>query len=177
FKEAEEYLNKIIKQAPSLISSKAKLFLARLYSQEDKNEAALKIYDEVIKENNTFSSFALLEKAYLFKELREYKKAIKLFEEAEEKGIKNPLLYFSLGFCWEKLKDKKNALANYFKIIYLFDDPKSQAKAYFRIAKIYEEENRFQEAARIYKKIISLGIKESKIAQERLKRIKMKGGL
>lgn len=177
FKDAERWLNKIIKQAPSLISCKAKLFLARLYSQQDKNEVALKVYDEVIRKNNSISSMALLEKAYLLKELRRYKEAIELFKKAEAKGIKNPLIYLSLGFCWEKLKEKKNALANYFKIIYLFDDPQYQAKAYFRIAKIYEEENKFQEASRIYKKIISLGIKESKIAQERLKRIKMKGGL
>ena len=173
-KEAEEYLKKVIKEAPLVLRCKAKLLWADFLRDQGRKREALEVYEEVIREETSLSSLAFLKKAYLLKDLRRYSQAISSFRKALEKGIKNPEVYFLLGYCWEKLKDEKNALDNYFKVVYLFKDKKYKTKAYFRIAKIYERENRWEEAKRIYERVLSLGVEESKIAQEKIKELEGK---
>ncbi len=169
--EAKSILREVIKKAPLVISCKAKVYLAHLLQREGDIKSALSLYDEVIKEKIPISKVALVEKAYLLKEQSEYEEAVSLFRKAIEDGIKEPDIYFSLGYCLEKLGKDRDALESYFKVIYLFDNVKYKIKSYFRIAKIYEDNGQIEEASQIYNKIISFNVPESLVAKERLKRI------
>ncbi|OQX79714.1 MAG: hypothetical protein B6D56_06560 [Candidatus Omnitrophica bacterium 4484_70.1] len=174
--DSEQYLKEVIKEAPLVLRCKAKLLWADFLKVQGEEKKALRMYEEIIREGTSLASLALLRKAYLLKDLRRYSEAIFYFRKTLEKGIKNPEIYFLLGYCWEKLKDERSALDNYFKVIYLFEDKKFKTKAYFRIARIYERENRWKEARKIYEKLVALGIEESKIAQEKIKKLREKEG-
>ena len=52
-----------------------------------------------------------------------------------------------------------------------FADLDYKVKAYFRIAKIYERQNRLEEAKEIYRKITQLDVDEARIAEEKIEEI------
>ena len=90
-------------------------------------------------------------------------------------------IIFSLGVCLEKAGKSSQAIEEYFKIIYDFlpednrpgreDLSRYKVKAYFRIARIHEKENKVEEAKIVYQKLIDLEVKESKIAKARLEEL------
>ncbi|NQT28303.1 MAG: tetratricopeptide repeat protein, partial [Candidatus Omnitrophica bacterium] len=126
------------------------------------------------------SKVALLDKAFLLKEIKDYRQAITVFQKAIGEGIDNPELRFTLGLCLEKVDRGEDAIEEYFKAIYAFSDQGGSnsgnstnydVKAYFRIARAYEKINKKEEAKKAYQKIIDLGVKEASIAKARLKEL------
>ncbi|RKY31532.1 MAG: hypothetical protein DRP68_04795 [Candidatus Omnitrophota bacterium] len=59
--------------------------------------------------------------------------------------------------------------------MYLFDDLDYKVKAYFRIAKIYERENKLEEAKQIYQRITQLQTPEAEIAKKKIEEIEALG--
>lgn len=177
---AENYFKKItLSDGP--VSFKGKLYLAKIYNQKGLTKEALAIYDELIKSPSAISKAAILEKAYLLKSIRDYKQASILFKKIISEGIDSMEVRFSLGMCLEKMGKDKEAKDEYFKVIYLFSSEKGhlteaerqdyKIKAYFRIAKIYEKEKKFDVAKEIYRKISGFNTEESKIAKARLEEL------
>ena len=155
------------------IALKAKLYLAKLYAQENDIAEALKVYDELIEANLQISKAAMLEKAYLLKEVNNYDDAIIALRQAIDTGMDSAKARFYLALCLEKVSEYEAAIDEYFKVIYGFTPADSQdenwnTKSYFRIANIYEKEGKVGAAKDIYKKIIELDVNESRIAREKL---------
>jgi len=176
-KKAESYFQSLSKkQTPAAL--KAKLYLAKVLTQKEEHQAALNIYDQLSSSESPIAKVAHLEKAFLLKEMKEYRKAITNFKQAIASNIDTQELRFSLGVCLEKIGEFDDAVEQYFKAIYNFDQNKAESenskvkdyktKSFFRIAKIYERDNNIDEAKKIYQRIVDSGVEESKIAQARL---------
>ncbi|HIE35635.1 MAG TPA: tetratricopeptide repeat protein, partial [Candidatus Omnitrophica bacterium] len=165
--KAKEYFKKVI-ELETPLSLRAKLYLAKIYAREEKIKKALKIYDELVKSNSSIWKVALLEKAFLLKEKKDYLKAIDLFKKAIKEDLDAPKVRFYLGLCLEKINRNKEAIEEYLRVIYTFNDQDYKIKSYFRIAKIYEKEKKYEEAKKIYEKIVTLNVEESKIAKEKI---------
>ncbi|MFH1362725.1 MAG: tetratricopeptide repeat protein [Candidatus Omnitrophota bacterium] len=181
--KAEQYFETLTKKSTPL-TSKSKLYLARILAQRQNYDAALKLYDELAAEAQPIAGVANLEKALIFKQRGQYPEAAAMFRQAIALGVDSQELRFSFGICLEKTAETKEAVEQYFKVIYNFgvEDPKGmtaedkdyKTKSFFRIAKIYERENNLGEAKKIYQKIIALGVSESKVAEARLKELGVK---
>ncbi|MCF7895033.1 MAG: tetratricopeptide repeat protein [Candidatus Omnitrophica bacterium] len=176
--KAEQYFKKGSEQQTSF-GLKSKLYLAKIYQQRQKNEEALKLYQQLIDSQKKIAEIALVDKAFLLKDVRKYQEAINTFRQALEKGVDSAKIRFALGICFEKKKLLQNAIEQYFKLIYTYPEPTNdnsktnyKIKAYFRIAKIYENQGDIEQAKEVYQKIINLDINESKIAKIRLKKLK-----
>jgi len=176
---AQSYFERLSKRQTSL-ALKGKLYLAKILFQSGKNQKALKLYDELVNSDSPVFKVALADKAYLLKEMKDYRQAVTIFRKAIEEDIDNPGLRFALGLCLEKVDKKQEAIDEYFKVIYTFSsyrEPEAgesknyEIKAYFRIARIYEKMGNKKEAKKIYQKIISLDVGEAKIAEARLKEL------
>ncbi len=176
--KAEKYFKKGAEK-DTVFGLKSKLYLAKTYQQKQQNEKALELYQQLIDSQSNFAKIAMIDKAFLLKDLKKYQKAIPAFKKALEDGAPSPQVRFALGICLEKEKFDQEAIQQYFKLIYTYpasgqDDSETnyKIKAYFRIAKIYESQNNPDQAQKAYQKIIDLGVKESKIAKMRLEKLK-----
>ncbi len=162
----------------SSFALKAKLYLAKILKQQNKSEKALELYNQLIKLESPVSKIALVDKAFLLKEMKNYKDAISNFKKAIAVGIDTAELRFSLGLCLEKTGRDQEAVEELLKVIYAFSEDKRgstsdtdknyKIKSYFRIARIYEKIGNIEAAKKTYKKIIDLGVEEAKIASVRL---------
>ena len=177
--KAQSYFEKLSKRQTPL-ALKGKFYLAKILFQKGENQKALELYDELIESASPISKVALADKAFLLKEMKDYRQAITVFQRAIDEDIDNPELRFTLGLCLEKVDRRQDAIEEYFKVIYTFSDQgdlrKSDStnygvKAYFRIARIYEKMGKREEAKKAYQKIISLGVKEAAIAEARLREL------
>ncbi|MCK4810242.1 MAG: tetratricopeptide repeat protein [Candidatus Omnitrophica bacterium] len=175
--KAKFYLNRLKKIENKKIAYKAELYLGEILAQEGKVEEALDLYGKLIRLNQPISGMASAKKAFLYKELKDYQNAVVFFKQAVEKGIENPQVHFSLGYCLEKSAREPEAISEYFRIVHLFNDSKYKVKAYFRIAKIYEKQNKLDEAKKVYNKLIELDVAEANIARIRIEEIdRISGG-
>jgi len=171
--EARDFFAKTGKSGNSRLAAQSRVYLAEVMAEQGETEQALKILDEVsVAGENSLAALALVKKGSILKEMREYEAAVQVFDKALEKGIDDVQIHFSLGHCLEKLGRDKDALQQYFKMVYLFDDVASKVKAYFRIARIYEKQDKTGEAESIYREIIGFKVEESKVAQEKINELK-----
>ncbi|MDD5584441.1 MAG: tetratricopeptide repeat protein, partial [Candidatus Omnitrophica bacterium] len=172
-KKAEEHFKKVA-ASDEPIALKTKLYLAKVHIQKGETDAALKLYDELINSSSSIAKIAVLEKAFLLQDGKNYEAAVSLFRKTIRDGVDSPKIRLSLGACLEKLNRNNEALDEYLALIYSFSDTAYRAKAYFRIARLYEKKRDVEAAKEIYKKIIALNIEEGKIARARLERLKTK---
>jgi len=116
-------------------------------------------------------------------ERENYKRAIEAYDQlATQKDVpphwRNQAL-FKKGVCLEKLDDKDNALATFYKIIEEESRPDRQReffwyyKAGFNAARLLEDESKWQPAAVVYQKLVSAGGARSDEAKSRLNRLRL----
>ncbi|MFH1772536.1 MAG: tetratricopeptide repeat protein [Candidatus Omnitrophota bacterium] len=159
----------------SAITLKSKLYRAKLYSSQGDTDQAFKLYDELIASSQPIRTAALIEKAFLLMEEKDYAKAVTFFQQALDDGLDSAKIRFSLGRCFEKISRNEEATNEYFKAIYGFNETDYRVKSFFRIAKMYERDGSIDSAREIYNKIIELGVDESKIAKEKLEQLRIRG--
>lgn len=175
--KAQKYFEQLVKK-DSLLAGKGKLYLAKVLAQQGKNQKALRLYNQLSDLESVVSKLALADKAFLLKEMKDYKEAIKGFKKAIAAGMDAAGLRFSLGLCLEKIGQDDEAVEEFLKVIYMFSQQNKESladksknyemKSYFRIARIYEKKGNIEAAKKTYENIINLGVKEAKIATARL---------
>jgi TolA-binding protein len=112
-----------------------------------------------------------------------YKRAIAVYDQlASQKDApphwRNQAL-FKKGVCLEKLDDRDNALAIFYKIIEDETRPGRQReffwyyKAGFNAARLLEDDSKWQPAAAVYQKLVSAGGARSEEAKSRLSRLRL----
>jgi hypothetical protein len=112
-----------------------------------------------------------------------YRRAIEVYDQlASQKDAaphwRNQAL-FKKGICLEKLDDRDNALATFYKIIEEEGRPDRQReffwyyKAGFNAARLLEEDSKWQPAAVVYQKLVSAGGARRDEAQSRLSRLRL----
>jgi predicted negative regulator of RcsB-dependent stress response len=156
-----------------------------------KNQDAATLYDEVLQGNAKPEEKreALCGKGDIFYEAGEtdrekYRRAIEIYDQlAAQKDApihwRNQAL-FKKGICLEKLGDRENALAAFYKIIEEENRPDRPQreffwyyKAGFNAARLLEDDSKWQPAAVVYQKLASAGGARSDEAKSRLSRLRL----
>ena len=116
-------------------------------------------------------------------ERENYRRAIELYDQlATQKDApphwRNQAL-FKKGICLEKLNERENALATFYKIIEEESRPDRPReffwyyKAGFNAARLLEDDSKWQPAAVVYQKLASAGGARSDEAKSRLSRLRL----
>jgi len=156
-----------------------------------KNQDAATLYDEVLQGNARPEEKreALCGKGDIFYEAGDtdranYQKAIEVYDQlATQKDAavywRNQAL-FKKGICLEKLGDRENALATFYKIIEEENRPDRPQreffwyyKAGFNAARLLEDDSKWQPAAVVYQKLATAGGARSDEAKSRLARLRL----
>jgi TolA-binding protein len=156
----------------------------------EKPQDAATLYDEVLlgAASPEEKREALCGKGDILYELgpadrENYRRAIEVYEQlATQKDApphwRNQAL-FKKGICLEKLHERDNALATFYKIIeedVRFGRQREffwYYKAGFNAARLLEDDSKWQPAAVIYQKLVSVGGARSDEAKSRLKRLRL----
>jgi tetratricopeptide (TPR) repeat protein len=156
-----------------------------------KSHDAVTLYDEVLQGNAKPEEKreALCGKGDIFYELGDtarenYQRAIEIYDQlAAQKDVpvhwRNQAL-FKKGICLEKLGDRENALATFYRIIEEENRPDRPQreffwyyKAGFNAARLLEDDSKWQPAAIVYQKLASAGGARSDEAKSRLSRLRL----
>jgi outer membrane protein assembly factor BamD (BamD/ComL family) len=156
-----------------------------------KNQDAATLYDEVLQGNARPEEKreALCGKGDIFYEAGEadranYQRAIEIYDQlAAQKDApvfwRNQAL-FKRGICLEKLGDRENSLATFYKIIEEENRPDRPQreffwyyKAGFNAARLLEDDSKWQPAAVVYQKLATAGGARSDEAKSRLARLRL----
>ncbi len=155
-----------------------------------KPQDAATLYEEVLRENAKPEEKreALCGKADILyesgaTERENYRRAIEIYDQlAAQKDApphwRNQAL-FKKGICLEKLDERDNALATFYKIIEEESRPDRPReffwyyKAGFNAARLLEDDSKWQPAAVVYQKLASAGGARSDEAKSRLSRLRL----
>jgi len=154
--------------------AKTQLAIADIFSQKVDSQAAIEQYDNIGASSPEFARDAYAKVARIFQEDQQPQKALEYYVKALKtppalSQLKNAEIQFLIGDLHETLNDSKPALEAYFKIPYLYPQEVDWAvKAYLRAARIFEDEEDWENAKLAYTKIIEYNTDELKFAQERL---------
>lgn len=174
FDKALNQYKTINETADKEVVARAKLAIADIFSQKLDPKTAIETYLNIVESSADFRRDAYMKIAELYKFQMDFEKAIEAYDKAlsSEQAlseIRNAELLFSIGDAYELLNDKNQAIEAYFKIPYLYSEETSWIiKSYLRIARIFEEDEKWDDAKSIYNKIIDYRKEESKYAQERI---------
>ncbi|MDP2654559.1 MAG: tetratricopeptide repeat protein [Candidatus Omnitrophota bacterium] len=172
-KALEQY--KLISPAPDMeIYAKARLAIADILSQKMDEPTAVQTYQSVIETVPEFKRDAYVKMAELYAANKNTDKTIESYKSAlaADRGLSamtNAEIQFRIADMYELQNDTARALDEYFKIPSLYlPETAWVVKAYLRMARIYEDQEGWEEAATTYRKIQDLKTEEAKYAQERL---------
>lgn len=154
--------------------ARARLAIAEIFSKDLNSEEAVLSYRNIIEASPDYKRDAYVKIAEVYKNAKEYDKAIGEYETALKSSkalsqISNVELQFVIADTYDLANQDQRAVDEYLKVPYLY--PRETAwiiKAYLRAARIFEDQEKWQEAENIYKKIIEYETEELKFAQERL---------
>ena len=175
--EFDDALNqfKLIQDSKDVtVSAKAKLAIAEIFSQKLNASTAMDTYSTIIKNSPEFQRDAFVKMSELHITQEDYGKAIQALKDAQRtpktfSDYSDAELQFRIGDAFEMMRESNEAVDAYMKIPYLY--PKETGwiiKAYLRIARIFEDNEDWDNAKLVYTKIIDYGTDEVKFAQERI---------
>ena len=104
----------------------------------------------------------------LFYKLEDYVQALVFYRKGLilSLGKENPALQIKIAETLEAKGESEGAIGEYLKIS---ADNKLKAKAYLRLARIYEDKDEFKEAAEFYREVMALKDEDSAVyAKERI---------
>jgi len=178
YDRAVDAFKKIDAKKDRELSAKAKLAIADIFSRNLDTDESIETYKNIISTSPEYQRNAYKKMAETYKGVKEYSKSLDAYKKGLQanKGlsqISNAELQFHVGDTLEMMNSPALAVEEYFKIPYLYAQETSWIiKAYLRIARIFEDEEKWEEAKTIYHKIIEYKTDEMKFAQERLEWIK-----
>ncbi len=138
-----------------------KLKLAKSFLQSNQRENAIKIYQEILSQNqnNLLLKYRL---ANLYIQNKNYKKSLPLLLELVQKDTNNVSFYYKLASVYTNLKNYKNAITNYKKVIAL---DAVNYKSYYHLAKIYRKLKEIDSTKLYLKKGLSFRQYDEKLNQ------------
>lgn len=174
YDRAIELYKSITPESDRILNARAKLAIADIFSISLDPDSALETYNSIIAGSPEFQRDAHLKVAGIHKNNRDYGNALATYQKAlqAEQGLSevhNAQLYFQIADVYDLMNQPQKAVDEYLKLVYLFPDQTQWVtRAYLRAARIFEDGEEWEEAKKIYQKILELGRDESKYAQERL---------
>lgn len=153
---------------------KARLAIADLFARDMDPAQAIETYQNIATHSPEFIRDCYVKMAEVYEKMRNFPQTIESYAQAlsASRGlsdIKNVELQFYIADAYEMLADYDKALEEYLKIPYLYaQEIPWVIKAYLRIARIFEDKEKWEEAKKIYHKVINYQTDELIFAQERL---------
>ncbi|UCH12849.1 MAG: tetratricopeptide repeat protein, partial [Candidatus Omnitrophota bacterium] len=148
--------------------------LGDILTEKGEYKQAVKILEDILQksDDDDFKKTIYKKIADIYQELGHYDKALGYFGRAlgNTNNDFNAQVQFQIAECYESRGKYNNSIAEYLKVGYLF--PKSKywsTRAHLRCAQIFEAQDRWLDAKKIYEKLTSEDIEEAKYARERLK--------
>ncbi len=172
--KALAYYHEISPEAPDDVYASAQLAIADIFADERNSEKAVAAYREIAETIPAYERAALVKLARVYFAQDRPGDAITVYHQAlaasqGDVGPTNAEILFALGDAYEADGQIEQAVDQYFKVVYLASDPDTwTVKAYLRIARIFENQQKWAEARLIYEKLVAFKIEESKYAEERL---------
>ncbi len=154
--------------------AKARLAIADIFAKEMDAPAAIATYQNIINTSPEFIRDAYIKIAEIYEKIQDYPQAVEAYQQAlksdrSSSEIKNVELQFYIADMYEILRDYNRAVEEYLKIPYLYTEEHAWiVKAFLRIARIFEDQEMWEEAKSIYQKIIDYKTDELIFAQERI---------
>jgi tetratricopeptide (TPR) repeat protein len=173
FEKALEHYRRIQPENKD-IYAKTQIAIAEIFSSDFQQEKAIETYQQIAQTLPDYSRDALIQIAEIYKQKDRPEEALKIYQTAVDTPQGSSThdkteLLFLIGDLLEQMNKTDQAAEEYLKAIYLGGTPTSWTiKSYLRTARIFEDQQKWQEAQAIYKKLIALNTEESKYAQERL---------
>ena len=132
----------------------------------------MKTYENIIATSPEFQRDAYSKIAEFYKTTKDYTQAIDAYRNAlstnqKSSNLTRVELQFLIGDTYEIINDPTKAIEEYLKIPYLYvKDTPWIVKAYLRIARIFENQEKWNKAQLTYNKIILHNTEEKKFALE-----------
>lgn len=170
---ASEFTRMIERFPKSELSQDATIKLGEMLAAIGKESEAIRRLEEVIDKhpNTPFEKLSLEKIGEILKKQNKPEEAIPYLKKAltDEGSELNARIQFHLAECYEDLSNYDTAVTEYLKVPYLFNNKSGWgAKAQLRSARIFEKENKIEDAKRLYEKLAKEDVDEAKYAKERL---------
>ncbi|MCK9595179.1 MAG: tetratricopeptide repeat protein [Candidatus Omnitrophica bacterium] len=166
---------KVIGLAKSELAGQAEIAIADIYARQEKLDLAVSIYKEKIKEYPNLAHLIYPRIGDIFSRMGKYDEAlIAYYKSLDLVPLRQvPQIRFKIAEMLQSQGKNQDAVEEYLKVTYL-DTRNAELgiKSFLRVAKIYEDSDKFAEAVNIYKKVAEIGVPESKFAQERIEALK-----
>ena len=153
---------------------KTKLAIADIFSRDLDPNAAIQTYQKIIDTSPEFKRNAYIKIAKIHTKMKNYKEAIVAYKNARKskittKDYSNAEIQFLRADAHQLLNHYETAVEEYLKVSYLYPkDVNWVIKAYLRMARIFENDEQWENARITYKKVLVFEADESKFAQEKL---------
>ena len=173
---------KQISAGDQVLYPKVKLAIAGIFAKEFDVQKATQAYEAVAIDSPELARESYLKIAQLYRNNQTYDKEIEAYQKAlsidSTKGkIMDAEILFDIADTYELMGRLDEAVEGYLKIPSQSSDQSTwMAKAYLRVARIFEDRKDWDGARVTYQKIIQLHCEESKFAQERLDWINTNAG-
>jgi TolA-binding protein len=170
-KEAVEQFNKVIALGSSDLAGQSAVAIADIFAKQEKFNEALAAYREKLKEYPNLSPLiypkigdSLARSGKPDEALDWYRKSLSLVPVRQM-----PDIHFKIAELLQSQSRIEDSVEEYLKVTYLFAESRELAtKAFLRVAKIYEDQDKPKEAIAIYKKVVSLDVPEKQFSLERI---------
>ena len=179
YDEALNEFKTILAKENSKTAIDASLAVADILSETSRSEEAVSIYQNIVAKHPEAARDAYAKLGDLYRRQGAFSNAVEVYQKAfnlaasDASQISNPQIQFNLAEAIEGTKDLNRAIESYLKIPYLYPhDLYWVVKSYLRVAQIFEDKENWQEAQKIYEKIVKENVEEAKFALERLEWIK-----
>lgn len=170
YKEAIDNFQKVIEFGKSDLSGEALVAMADIYAKENNVDGALKAYRESLEDYPNLAILVYPKMADVQYKMGSYDEALDLYRKSLDIVPVGSLadIQFKIAETLQAKGKTGEAIEEYLKLTYMYSDsPNLNVKALLRVASIYENEDNFKEALKIYNKISSMNTDESKYARER----------
>lgn len=171
FEEAVKNFNLAFKFGNAGLGNQALIALGDLNLEKENFQEALDTYQELLKNNPQLSKVLLGRIADTYYKLQDYKKAksfyLQSLEVVDSKELAN--MRFKFAEVLEANSELNAAAKEYLEVAKLSrGDLKLLLRALLRAAKLYEDQDKYLEAAKIYAQVVDKGTEEGRFAKERL---------
>lgn len=174
YDQAIRYYQEIPREASPEIFGKAQLAIADIFSKDIPPAEALETYQKIGQLAPNFKCDALIKMAGIYMKQENYPAAAEALQAAKAHYTSrceySPAeLQFSIADTYELLNMTDKAVEEYFRIPYLYTHETGWIiKAYLRIGRLFEDQENWEEAKRVYARVMEYKTEETKYAEERL---------
>jgi len=175
--QAIDNFSKVMNTDRSDLAGAAGIAIGDIYAKEDKIEEALSIYKDTAVKYPNLGHLAHPKIADIYRKTNELDQALEFYRKSlDEVPVRQvPDIQFKVAEILQQQNKNGEAIEEYLKVTYLYPDNKDLAvKSLLRVASIYEEARNRAEAIKIYNRIVSMDVEESKYAKEKIDTLKKK---